>query len=79
MPVYSRFSVLIIAIASLVVIGVFIALGFYAWPSADDFCMAAGVQHEGLLAHLWQHYLGWSGRYTGNALYAIFPLVFGMY
>jgi hypothetical protein len=54
------------------------ALGQYAHPSADDFCMAEGVQREGLWAHLRQHYLEWSGRYSGNALYAAYPLVFGL-
>lgn len=58
---------------------VFIALGQYVYPTADDFCMAAGVRDEGLFRHLWQHYLDWSGRYTGNSLYALYPLIFGMY
>ncbi len=75
----SNISFSLLLLASLSVITIFVALGFYAWPSADDYCMAAGVQHEGLLTHLWNHYQGWSGRYTGNALYAIFPLIFGMY
>lgn len=41
--------------------------------------MASGVIREGLLTHLWNHYLGWSGRYSGNALYAIYPILFGMF
>jgi len=62
----------------LLVIGIFISLGQYAQPSADDFCMAYGVQQRGLWNHLWAHYLEWSGRYSGNAFYAIYPLVFGL-
>ncbi len=58
---------------------VFIALGQYAYPSADDFCMAAGVRDEGLFRHLWQHYFNWSGRYTGNSLYALYPLISGLF
>ncbi len=65
--------------ASLLVVCVFILLGQYAYPSADDFCMASGVRDEGLIPHLWNHYLEWSGRYTGNALYAIYPLIFGLF
>jgi hypothetical protein len=75
----SVLSFLLFLLAGLLVTGLFIKLGFHAYPSADDFCMAAGVQREGLWPHLWNHYQGWSGRYSGNALYAIFPLVFGMY
>ncbi len=79
MRISSLLSAGLFGLASLLVILLFLLLGQYAYPSADDFCMAAGVQREGLWPHLWQHYQGWSGRYTGNALYAIFPLVFGMY
>lgn len=41
--------------------------------------MAAGVIDSGLLRHLWDHYFEWSGRYTGNALYAIYPTVFDLF
>jgi hypothetical protein len=54
---------------------VFILLAQYAQPSSDDFCMASGVNDSGLITHLWNHYLEWSGRYTGNVLYAAYPLV----
>ena len=54
---------------------VFILLAQYAQPSSDDFCMASGVNDYGLMTQLWNHYLEWSGRYTGNALYAAYPLV----
>lgn len=69
---------LLVLTVSLVVILLFIALGQYAQPSADDFCMAYGVQQRGLWSHLWAHYIEWSGRYSGNAFYAIYPLVFGL-
>ena len=58
---------------------IFVALGFYAYPAADDFCMASGVNNHGLFAYLWQHYLEWSGRYSANALYAVYPLVVDMF
>ncbi|MBT8127251.1 MAG: hypothetical protein KJP15_07200 [Gammaproteobacteria bacterium] len=64
---------------SLAVVIVFILLGQYAHPSSDDFCLAAGVNRHGLLTEMWNHYFEWSGRYTGNALYAIYPLVFGLF
>ncbi len=69
----------LIIVFSLSVIFSFMLLGQFAHPSADDFCMASGIKQEGLLYHLWNHYFEWSGRYLGNALYAIYPLLFGMF
>ena len=63
----------------LAVVLVFVLLGQYSHPSSDDFCMASGVNDHGLVNYLWQHYLEWSGRYTGNALYAIYPVIFGLF
>lgn len=68
-----------LGLVSLVVAFVFIAPGFYAYPAADDFCMAVGVKEYGLFEQLWRHYFEWSGRYTGNFLYAAYPLVFGLF
>jgi len=65
--------------ACLAVLLVFILLAQYAQPSSDDFCMASGVKEYGLITQLWNHYLEWSGRYTGNALYAVYPLVTGLF
>ncbi len=70
---------MLLVVTALIVISTYIALGFYAYPSADDFCMANGVEQNGLFAHLWHHYLFWSGRYSGNAFYAIYPLLFGFF
>ena len=69
----------VLALSCLVVLALFSWLGLYAYPSADDFCMASGVAREGLLPHLWHHYFEWSGRYSGNAFYAIYPLIFGFF
>jgi len=65
--------------ACLAVVAVFVLLGQYAHPSSDDFCMAAGVNQYGLITHLWNHYFEWSGRYSANALYAIYPVVSGLF
>ena len=72
-------SPFLLIIISLTVILVFMGLGFYAYPSADDFCMVTGVNQEGLFPHLWNHYFEWSGRYSGNAFYAIYPFLFGLF
>ena len=69
---------LLIAIC-LAVFLVFVLLAQYSQPSSDDFCMASGVAEHGLLRQLWNHYFEWSGRYSGNALYAIYPIVFGLF
>ena len=65
--------------SSLAVVLVFALLARYVHPSSDDFCMASGVNNFGLLRHLWNHYFEWSGRYTGNALYAVYPVVFDLF
>jgi len=41
--------------------------------------MASGVNNYGLFRQLWEHYFEWSGRYTGNALYAIYPVIFDLF
>jgi hypothetical protein len=69
---------LLIAIC-LAVLLVFVLLAQYAQPSSDDFCMASGVAEHGLIRQLWNHYFEWSGRYSSNALYAIYPLLFGLF
>ena len=71
--------VILLLIASVAVIMLFAQLGQYAHPAADDYCMAVGVEQNGLIPHLWQHYLEWSGRYTGNSLYALYPMITGLY
>ncbi len=69
---------LLLLAATLSTLLLFLLLAPYAHPSADDYCMASGVREEGLWRHLWNHYLEWSGRYSGNALYALYPLLFGL-
>ncbi|MBT8129238.1 MAG: hypothetical protein KJP10_04545 [Gammaproteobacteria bacterium] len=69
---------LLIAVCLAVVV-VFMLLAQYAHPSSDDFCMASGVNNHRLLPYLWQHYMEWSGRYSANALYAVYPLVFDLF
>ena len=63
----------------LAVLLIFVLLAQYSHPSSDDFCMASGVRDFGLVRHLWEHYFEWSGRYTGNALYIIYPLIFDLF
>jgi len=63
----------------LAVLLVFLLLAQYSNPSSDDFCMASGVAERGLAGQLWNHYFEWSGRYSGNALYAGYPIVFGLF
>ena len=76
--IVKRTALALIVMMSLVVLLIFILLGHYAHPSADDFCMATGVGQDGLILHLWHHYLEWSGRYAGNAFYAVYLMAFGI-
>jgi hypothetical protein len=79
LTVLTRIAPALLIAACLAVVLVFILLAQYAHPSSDDFCMASGVNNHGLFAYLWQHYLEWSGRYSANALYAVYPLVFDLF
>ena len=79
MALLTYFGFSLLAAASLAVVAIFFLLGQYAHPSSDDFCMAAGVSQHGLYSYLWAHYFEWSGRYSSNALYAIYPLVFSLF
>ena len=79
LTVLTRLAPALLVAACLAVVLVFMLLAQYAHPSSDDFCMASGVNNHGLFAYLWQHYLEWSGRYSANALYAVYPLVFDLF
>ena len=75
LTVLAQIAPYLLVAACLAVLLVFIFLAQFAQPSSDDFCMASGVNDNGLVTHLWNHYFEWSGRYSGNALYAVYPLV----
>ena len=75
----SRVGPYLLVAACLAVVAVFVLLGEFAHPASDDYCMAAGVKREGLITHLSNHYFEWSGRYSGNALYAVYPIMFGLF
>ncbi len=77
--VLSRFALVLFTGACLLVITLFTVLGQYAYPSADDFCMATGVRDVGFFTHLTNHYVEWSGRYASNTFYAAYPLLFGLF
>ena len=66
-------------VVCLSVIVLFVLLGQYAHPSSDDLCMANGVEEYGLFTQLLDHYFGWSGRYTGNFLYALYPVIVDLF
>ncbi|MBK8751357.1 MAG: hypothetical protein IPL99_06780 [Candidatus Competibacteraceae bacterium] len=67
----------LIAILAIVVIAVlilFIALSFFDYPSADDFCYAAKAKQLGFIEAQVFWYQHWSGRYTLNLVYTAFTL-----
>ncbi len=55
-----------LAVAVTMVIGLFIGLSFFDYPSADDFCYAAKVNQLGFFGAQAFWYENWSGRYTLN-------------
>jgi Family of unknown function (DUF6056) len=46
-----------------------LALALYAFPSADDYCLAVEVR-KGFWRMQWHSYLSWTGRYTATFLQA---------
>lgn len=67
----------LIAILAIVVIAVlilFIALSFFDYPSADDFCYAAKAKQLGFIEAQVFWYQHWSGRYMLNLVYTAFTL-----
>ncbi len=51
----------------IVVVLLFVALGFFAMPSADDYCYAATLKEHGPWSAMATWYESWTGRYTATA------------
>lgn len=59
-----KYVLLALRLAAFGLLTMFIGLSFFAWPSADDFCIAASFRQFGILDILSQSYFGSSGRYA---------------
>ncbi|MDS4030452.1 MAG: DUF6056 family protein [Candidatus Contendobacter sp.] len=57
------------------IIALFVALSFFDYPSADDFCYATKSRHFGFIGAQEFWYKNWSGRYTLNFAYTTFSLL----
>jgi len=55
-----------LAVAVIAVLTIFIALAFFDYPAADDFCYAAKAKQLGFMRVQAFWYEHWSGRYTLN-------------
>lgn len=64
----------VLAVAVTAVLSLFIALSFFDYPSADDFCYAARARQLGFIGAQAFWYEHWSGRYTLNLVYTAFSL-----
>ena len=64
----------ILAFAVMAVLALFIALSFFDYPSADDFCYAVKAKQFGFIGAQGFWYEHWSGRYTLNFAYTAFSL-----
>lgn len=58
-----------LAITVTAIIALFIALSFFNFPAADDFCFAAKARELGFLDAQVYWYQHWAGRYTLNAVW----------
>lgn len=64
----------LLAVVVTAVLSLFIALSFFDYPSADDFCYAAKARQLGFIGAQAFWYEHWSGRYTLNLVYTAFSL-----
>ncbi len=69
-----RILIGLITVVVIAVLGLFIALSFFNYPSADDFCFAAKAKQLGLIGAQAFWYEQWSGRYTLNLVWTVFML-----
>lgn len=70
----SKISTGILTVVVIAVIALFIALAFFDYPSADDFCYAAKAKQLGFIGAQAFWYEHWSGRYTLGFVYTVFML-----
>ncbi len=59
----------------LLIISIFIALSYAAFPEADDYCYAIKVNKLGFVASQIDWYSTWTGRFSATALISAIPLV----
>ncbi|MDG4552551.1 MAG: DUF6056 family protein [Candidatus Contendobacter sp.] len=64
----------ILAFIVTAIIALFVALSFFDYPSADDFCYAVKTRQFGFIGTQEFWYKNWSGRYTLNFAYTLFTL-----
>ncbi|GFO64350.1 DUF6056 family protein [Geomonas paludis] len=72
----NRLTVWIMLLSTAAYICVYIILGFYAHPSADDFSFANKVVKEGFIGSQRSWYLAWCGRYASTAVISAFLALF---
>ena len=64
----------LLAVVVIAVLTLFIALSFFNYPAADDFCFAAKAKQLGFIGAQTFWYQHWSGRYTLNLIWTGFML-----
>lgn len=70
-PLISRLALWALAAAAAAAIMLRLALAFYAFPSADDYCLSVDTRDAGFWDMQVRSYLGWTGRYSAILLESI--------
>ncbi|HRZ51595.1 MAG TPA: DUF6056 family protein [Candidatus Contendobacter sp.] len=70
----AKFLIGLLTLTITAVLALFIALSFFNYPSADDFCYAAKAKQLGFIGAQAFWYEHWSGRYTLSFTYTVFSL-----
>lgn len=71
-PVVDRITLWMLFLALVPYLCIYLVLGWYAQPSADDFCFAGKLSGKGFLGSQLWWYLHWSGRYASTAIITSF-------
>ena len=69
-----KFLISLVALTVTAVLALFIALSFFNYPAADDFCFAAKARQLGFLEAQAFWYQHWSGRYSLNSVWTAIML-----
>lgn len=70
----AKFLISLVALTVMAVLALFIALSFFNYPAADDFCFAAKARQLGFLGAQTFWYEHWSGRYSLNSVWTAIML-----
>ncbi|HEY9858072.1 MAG TPA: hypothetical protein V6D16_01100, partial [Candidatus Obscuribacterales bacterium] len=65
----------LIILMLLVTVSPYVFMSFFSVPSADDFSQASSSLDKGIVGHVIQRYLNWSGRYSSDIIISTYNVL----